>query len=221
VKIVQTADGSDTLFVSGLNVHYHSIFGAIRESQHIFIEYGLNAVELKEGAVSVFEVGFGTGLNVLLTDLTAKTQRRKVRYTAIELFPLKKEIWERLNYPSLLAGEDAIVCFEKIHEAPWGVPVKIDDRFILTKIRTDIRKPIQMEEDFHIIYFDAFDPDIQPDLWSKEVFQNMNHLLKPGGILVTYSCKGEVKRNLRSAGFVIEKLPGPLGKREILRARKS
>ena len=221
MKIVQTADGSDTLFVPELNEHYHSTFGAIRESRYIFIEHGFNAIGPDEDPVFIFEVGFGTGLNALLTNLTAKAQRREVRYTAIEKYPLEKEVWGQFNYPQLIQKQDSSKAFWKIHESPWGVPTEIDDGFILTKIRADILKPIQLEENFNVIYFDAFGPDVQPDLWSEEMFQNMNRLLKPGGIFVTYSCKGEVKRNLKAAGFEIEKLPGPPGKREILRARKS
>ncbi len=178
MKIVQTADGSDTLFVPELNEHYHSTFGAIHESRYIFIEHAFKAIEPDKHPVFIFEVGFGTGLNALLTDLTAKALRREVHYTAIEKYPLEKEVWGQLNYP-------------------------------------------QLEENFHIIYFDAFGPDVQPDLWSEEIFQNMNRLLETGGIFITYSCKGEVKRNLKAAGFESEKLPGPPGKREILRARKS
>ncbi|MBC8315027.1 MAG: tRNA (5-methylaminomethyl-2-thiouridine)(34)-methyltransferase MnmD [Bacteroidetes bacterium] len=221
MKIVQTADGSDTLFLPELNEHYHSTFGAIHESRYIFIEHAFKAIEPDKVPVFIFEVGFGTGLNALLTDLTAKALRREVRYTAIEKYPLEKEVWGQLNYPQLAQKQDSSKEFRKIHESPWGVPAEIDDGFILTKIRADILKPIQLKEDFNIIYFDAFGPDVQPDLWSEEIFQNMNRLLEPGGIFITYSCKGEVKRNLKAAGFEIEKLPGPPGKREILRARKS
>jgi len=221
LEIRRTLDGSDTLFVPELNEHYHSVFGALQESTHVFIKNGFLDVDTGNDPVSVLEVGFGTGLNALLTNLTAKTQGREVHYAAIEKYPLEKEAWSLLNYPLLLQEQDAAEEFRKIHEVAWEEPQKIHKRFTLTKIQQDIRSFSPPKKKFHIVYFDAFGPDVQPDLWSEEVFQHMYHLLMPGGILITYSCKGKVKRNLKIAGFTIEKLPAPPGKREILRARKS
>ena len=220
VEIKRTLDGSDTLFVPELNEHYHSTFGAVQESGQVFIENGLMAVDGGDGPLTVFEVGFGTGLNALLTVFTTKARKHKVHYSAIELHPLGKEIWERLNYPEILGDPGTATLFQRIHEAPWEMPVQVNSSFRLTKINADLRQFNPSGETFNVIYFDAFAPDIQPDMWTKEVFGKMFRLLRPGGVLVTYSCKGNVKRNLKGTGFSIEKLPGPPGKREVLRARK-
>ncbi|MFH1160303.1 MAG: tRNA (5-methylaminomethyl-2-thiouridine)(34)-methyltransferase MnmD [bacterium] len=219
VEIYRTLDGSDTVFVSALKEHYHSTFGAIRESRHVFIEHGLLAVEPDVDPVLVFEMGFGTGLNALLTCLSTMARGHGLNYTAIELNPLEKEVWQQLNYPSLLPEKEAVEVFRRLHEAPWDIPSKIESGFVLTKLRADIRQYIPCGQDFHVVYYDAFGPDVQPELWSKEIFGRMYGLLKPGGILVTYSCKGDVRRALKAAGFSVEKLPGPPGKREILRGR--
>ena len=138
VKIVQTADGSNTLFVPELNEHYHSTFGALQESRHVFIKNGLLAVETGNVPVSIFEVGFGTGLNALLTGLIATTLRLEVHYTAIEKYPLENDVWDRLNYPVLLQEQDSSEEFRKIHEAPWEEPHQIHKGFTLTKLRKDI-----------------------------------------------------------------------------------
>ncbi|MBL7137887.1 MAG: tRNA (5-methylaminomethyl-2-thiouridine)(34)-methyltransferase MnmD [Bacteroidales bacterium] len=221
IEIKRTLDGSDTLFVPAIKEHYHSIFGAVQESRHVFIEQGLLAVSEDIDPVSVFEVGFGTGLNALLTDLTAKSHRREVRYTTIELYPLDRTVWGTLNYPAYLPETDAAERFNKIHEAPWEVPQQMNQGFHLTKIQADLRQYTPPDSAFDVVFFDAFAPGVQPDLWTKEIFERMYRMLHPGGLLVTYSCQGEVKRNLRYAGFSIEKLPGPPGKREILRAGKN
>ncbi|TSA23637.1 MAG: SAM-dependent methyltransferase [Bacteroidetes bacterium] len=221
VIVTPTLDGSHTLFVPELNEHYHSTYGAVQESEYVFIKQGLLAVGEEVDPVEVFEVGFGTGLNALLALFTAKAQRREVRYTAVELHPLGREVWERLNYPEVLSDPDAGKWFRKIHEAPWEDPCRIEQHFRLTKIEGDLRLLPILESAFQIVFFDAFSPDVQPHLWSREIFGKMFRILRPGGILVTYSCKGEVKRALKEAGFTTEKLPGPPGKREILRAWKS
>jgi tRNA U34 5-methylaminomethyl-2-thiouridine-forming methyltransferase MnmC len=220
VEIKRTLDGSDTLFVPDLNEHYHSTFGAVQESKYVFIECGLMDVDAWVDPVSVFEVGFGTGLNALLTNLTAKALRRKVHYTSIENYPLKHTILGSLNYPSILTEPDAGEEFIKIHEAPWELRHQVNPYFQLTKLKADLRLYDPPKEVFDIVYFDAFAPDVQPDLWTFTVFEKMFRLLRPDGILITYSCKGIVKRNLRETGLSVEKLPGPPGKREILRARK-
>ena len=221
VKIVQTEDGSHTLYVPELNEHYHSTFGAIQESTHVFINSGLLAVDAGIDQVKVFEVGLGTGLNTLLTAIVARKQNLEVDYTAIEKYPLEKEVWSQLNYPLEVQDDDAKEEFRKIHETPWETTQRVNKQFTLTKIKQDIHLFSPPSKEFHLIYFDAFGPDVQPDLWSAKVFQQLYERMMPEGILITYSCKGEVKRNLKSAGFKIEKLPGPPGKREILRAWKS
>ena len=215
-----TADGSHTLFVPGLNEHYHSTNGALQESELVFIYNGLHhlAACLKE--INVLEVGFGTGLNALLTVLEAKKQRRKINYVAVEPQPVDSEIIRKLNFASLIGGTEAQGYFKKLHEASWTYPAFLSDYFILSKIQAKLEDITLRDEQFHLIYFDAFGPDVQPELWTEEIFAKLFKCLKPGGILVTYSCKGTVKRALKAAGFTIEKLPGPVGKREVLRAVK-
>lgn len=219
--IVQTtADGSHTLFVPELNEHYHSTNGALQESELVFIHNGLHNVPdcLKE--INVLEVGFGTGLNALLTVLAAKKQRRKINYVAVEPAPVAKEILEKLNYPSIIGGTEAAGYYKKLHESSWTFPAFLSDYFILSKIQARLEDITLRDEQFHLVFFDAFGPEVQPELWTEQIFSQLYKCLKPGGILVTYSCKGTVKRALKAAGFTIEKLPGPAGKREVLRAMK-
>ena len=152
--------------------------------------------------------------------LEAKKQRRKINYLAIEPEPVDTEIIEKLNYSSLIDSTEAIGYFKKMHESSWTYPAFLSDYFILSKIQAKLEDISLHDEQFHLIYFDAFGPDVQPELWTQEIFAQLYKCLKPGGILVTYSCKGIVKRALKTAGFSIEKLPGPVGKREVLRAMK-
>jgi tRNA U34 5-methylaminomethyl-2-thiouridine-forming methyltransferase MnmC len=215
-----TADGSHTLFVPELNEHYHSINGAVQESEQVFIHNGLHHLPncLKE--FNILEVGFGTGLNALKTVLEAKKLRKKMNYIAIEPEPLEQGILETLNYASVIGGTEATGYYKKLHEASWTFPTFLSDYFILSKIQARLEDITLRDEQFHLVYFDAFGPDVQPELWNEHVFAQLFKCMKPDGILVTYSCKGTVKRALKSAGFSIEKLPGPAGKREVLRAIK-
>ena len=215
VDIIVTGDGSHTLFVPGLNEHYHSTFGAIRESDHVFIQSGYQATSVNPARI--LEMGFGTGLNALLTLMEAERNQRTVYYHSIDKYPLEITQVMRLNYPESLGTSQAI--FQQLHEADWGVPIKITDRFTLFKEEVDLID-LQLTEPCQLIYHDAFAPDLQPNLWSEEVFKKYYAHLDFGGILVTYSVKGSVKRNLKAAGFRFEKLPGPPGKREICRAWK-
>lgn len=220
VSIVTTADGSDTLFVPDLQEHYHSTFGAMQESDHLFIGQGFLALNRHINPVTLLEMGFGTGLNALLTALTARAQQRAVYYEAVELYPLRKKVWGRLNYP-YRTGTGLIPLFSLLHESNWNENIPIDDLFWLTKHHRDIREISLPANHFDLIYYDAFGPEVQPELWIPEVFQKMYQTLKPGGILVTYSVKGSVQRAMKETGFTTYKLPGPPGKREILRAIKS
>ena len=219
--IVQTtADGSHTLFVPGLNEHYHSTNGALRESELVFLQNGLHhlAVCLKD--INVLEVGFGTGLNALLSVLESKKHHRKINYVAIEPEPVDSSILEKLNFAMLIGGTEASGYFKKLHDSSWTYPAFLSDYFILNKIQAKLEDITLRDEQFNLIFFDAFGPDVQPELWTEDIFIKLFKCLKPGGILVTYSCKGTVKRALKAAGFSIEKLPGPTGKREVLRAVK-
>jgi tRNA U34 5-methylaminomethyl-2-thiouridine-forming methyltransferase MnmC len=216
LKIVTTSDGSHTIYVPELDEHYHSIHGAIQESEHIFIRNGFDFC--RKDPIHIFEAGFGTGLNALLTAMRSSKEKRVVCYTAIEKFPLEKEIISTLNYPEI-AGEEASGIFELIHSAEWDKPVRISESFYLRKIKGDLGVT-PLEGLYDLIYFDAFGPDKQPEMWTRDIFKKISELTRKEGIFVTYSAKGEVKRNLRAAGFSLELLPGPPGKRQIIRAVK-
>ncbi len=217
LKIVTTDDGSDTLYVSGLDEHYHSKFGALRESKHIFIESGYKTSAANP--VSIFEMGFGTGLNALLTLCESISDKRVVEYVAVDKYPLPEELYSRLNYGSYVAADNREY-FKLIHSCRWGVTCRLTGTFSLMKIETDIMDFVP-ERKFDIIYFDAFGPEKQPELWSFDILKLMASLIQEGGILVTYSAKGQLKRDLISLGFKVEHLPGPPGKKQITRAVKS
>lgn len=211
-----TADGSHTLFVPHLNEHYHSVNGAIQEANHVFLDAGLH--ECRKNEVSVFEVGLGTGLNALFTALYAEKYQKIIRYTSIEAFPLSLDIVEKLNYASI---EDTSL-YHKLHEVEWESEQDISENFILTKIEADFTSFdfSKLENQIDVIYFDAFAPDVQGAMWSQSIFDGMYSICKPDGILTTYCAKGVVRRSMQAAGFAVERIPGPPGKREMLRARK-
>jgi tRNA U34 5-methylaminomethyl-2-thiouridine-forming methyltransferase MnmC len=220
IEFVTTGDGSHTLHLPGLAEHYHSIHGAIAESLHIFIHAGLDQVRRSHDEISLLEIGFGTGLNALLTCIESKKKAIRVNYSSIELYPLKEDIYSKLNYPEMIDIHGADEIFRQLHSSSWNQNNPITERFSLHKIHSSLQDYIPDAGSFDLVYFDAFGPDVQPGMWSEEVFRKMALALKPGGVLVTYSSKGTVKRNLLAAGFSIEKLPGPIGKREILRATR-
>ncbi len=217
LSLITTKDGSHTLFIPRMGEYYHSHYGAISESRHIFIECGFNVLKDKKDSISIFEAGFGTGLNTLLTFIESKKSRLEIYYTAIELYPLKKEIWQKLNYCHFLGENDF---FSRIHMCKWNKQIECSSGFFLHKIQVDLTNTQLPENNFDIVYFDAFAPSYQPELWEKEIFNMIINSLKPGGLLTTYSSKGSVKRVLKECGFEVFKLPGPEGKREIIRARK-
>jgi tRNA U34 5-methylaminomethyl-2-thiouridine-forming methyltransferase MnmC len=214
------------LFHKGLNQHYHSTFGAVQESRHIFIETGLlHAMEKfhpgtggEATCLNILEAGFGTGLNALLTQAEAEKHGIRVHYAAIEAFPLDESCWQMLNLPHLIDSDDYSQLFARLHLAPWDHPEEIAPRFTLHKIHGTLETFLPAEGFYDLVYFDAFGPDAQPELWTEQVFRNLAGGLTSGGILVTYSVKGTVVRALQSAGFTTEKLAGPPGKRHILRA---
>lgn len=217
-EIKPTADGSSTLYLPDMDEQYHSLNGALTESQHVFLKMGFH-FHLKSDPV-VFEVGFGTGLNALLTAWQAKVTCRQVYYIAIENSPLSFEVVMELDYGRFIP-EKGRQLFSDIHSCLWNEPVQISPFFRLLKIKADFTSnDWKLPSSCDIIYFDAFGPDKQPQMWEPQVFIRMYELLLPGGLLVTYSAKGEVRRRLKAAGFDIEKLPGPPGKNEMLRAIK-
>jgi tRNA U34 5-methylaminomethyl-2-thiouridine-forming methyltransferase MnmC len=220
VELKITEDGSDTLFVPGLKEHYHSVFGAIAESRHIYLEAGFRHVYKPTETIRILEIGFGTGLNALLTCIESEISGCYVEYTAIELYPLNEEIFSRFNFYKFLNFPDTQEIFQNIHKLPWNEWCHPTNHFSLHKINISLEDYQPEKETFDLIYFDAFGPTVQPEMWTKEVFNKMSFVLRKQGVLVTYSTKGTVKRNLKEAGFSIEKLPGPAGKREILRATR-
>jgi tRNA U34 5-methylaminomethyl-2-thiouridine-forming methyltransferase MnmC len=215
-QLVITGDGSHTIYVPGLKEHYHSVFGAVRESEHIFLGAGFNYC--RADPLNIFEVGFGTGLNALLTAIRSMKGTRKVYYTSIEKYPLEEELIRSINHREFAGCEGESIA-NAISSAPWGEMTEICRNFSLKKTRADLLiDPI--EGYYDLIYFDAFGPDKQPEMWSSDIFARISDSTVKGGVLVTYSCKGEVKRSLRSSGFNVNLLPGPAGKRHIIRAVK-
>jgi tRNA U34 5-methylaminomethyl-2-thiouridine-forming methyltransferase MnmC len=214
-QFILTEDGSHTIFVPEMGEHYHSIHGAIQESRHIFIGHGYAAIQADP--VSILEVGFGTGLNALLTLISSLNDGRHVHYEAWEAFPLTPDESALLNYPAILGS--AADLFRELHHSPWGIRVSLTPSFELRKIQEDIRN-FRSERKYDLVYFDAFGPDFQPELWSAGVFEKIGACMDTNSRLVTYSAKGQVRRNLKEAGFLIQKAPGPPGKREITVAIK-
>jgi tRNA U34 5-methylaminomethyl-2-thiouridine-forming methyltransferase MnmC len=219
-KLVITEDGSHTLFVPSLHEHYHSVHGAIRESRVVFIEAGLHHCMMKTSTIKILEVGFGTGLNALLTWLEAEKLGLSVQYTGIEAYPLSISDASKLNYTSFLVNPNASMRYKAIHDSPWNTAEQLSDCIRLEKLDQKLQEVDLPDLHFNLVYFDAFSPESQPELWTEEIFRKISASMLPEGFLVTYSCKGNVKRALKSCGFAIEKLPGPPGKREILRAQK-
>lgn len=217
-EIKMTADGSQTLYVPELDEHYHSVHGAIQESDHVFIDKGIDALFLKE--VKVLEVGIGTGLNCLLTALWSDKHQLKVHYTGIDPFPVDEELNKSLNHPSQIKSNKAQEYFDKIVESVWEDPITVHDQFVLTKKEQRI-EDFETDQLYDIIYFDAFGPNAQKELWEYHILEKVYRLMNKKGIFVTYCAKGQLKRNLNAIGFTVETLKGPPGKREMTRARKN
>lgn len=214
-QIIQTADGSLTLHIPEWKEQYHSLHGAIQEAFHVFIHSGLACFDQRP--LNILEMGFGTGLNALITSLEVEARQLDVSYTALEAFPVVKEEWEALDYGALFDAPEAKANFRKLHQAAWGTFQSVNQRFRLRKLQQDFIE-FSPSQTYDLIYFDAFGARVQPELWTDSMFQNMYNALLPGGILVTYSAKGSVRRAMLAVGFKVERLPGPPGKREMLRA---
>jgi tRNA U34 5-methylaminomethyl-2-thiouridine-forming methyltransferase MnmC len=216
-EIQKTADGSVTVLSGNFGETYHSVNGAITESQHVFINACYKIVDVNP--VTVLEIGFGTGLNAFLTLLEAEKEKREVYYSSIELFPIPSDIYKNLYYSdNCLQGK--VDEFLLLHQSDWEKEVAITGHFRLTKRNADIAVFDFGLEKYDVVYFDAFSPNIQPELWTKEIFNRIFRSMKSGGVLTTYCAKGEVRRNMQNAGFIVERLSGPPGKREMLRAVK-
>ena len=218
MQIINTSDGSHTIYLPEMNEQYHSLNGAITESNYVYIDNGYNFHPCK--IPKVFEVGFGTGLNCLLTALQAEKDKRPTFYFSIEKYPLEKKITSRLNFGILISVEAQHI-FEKIHDCNWNEVKLISKNFSLLKIKADlIDYNLTQIENCNVIYFDAFGPDKQPEMWTPLIFNKISSLTSAGGVLVTYSAKGDVRRALAASGFEMERLPGPPGKIHMLRGIK-
>lgn len=216
-KIIITDDGSTTIQLLDWNEQYHSKNGAIQEANYVFIKQGLSQVKNKE--VDILEIGFGTGLNAFITFLEAQKRDLKINYVGVEAFPIEKNELDKLNYISKLKAEEYKEEFSLMHQCNWNEAQKIATNFKLTKRKQKFEAIIDQNK-YHLIYFDAFGAQVQPELWTEVIFKKMYESLKKDGILVTYSAKGSVRRAMQSIGFTVERLPGPPGKREMLRAIK-
>lgn len=216
-KVTITKDGSSTLYNSSFNQHYHSIHGAVQESKHVFMKMGWEEASQTKSEISILEIGFGTGLNAFLVlQECLRDVSRKCFYTSLEAFPVDEHLIAELNYADENEGE----LFQSLHNAEWNADEVISNNFILKKINIKLEDYFPGANSFDLIFFDAFSPEAQPELWTEGIFRKLYDGMKQGGILVTYCAKGQVRRNLIAAGFNVERLEGPPGKREMLRAIK-
>ncbi len=217
-QIQLTADGSHTISIPEMNVTYHSHHGAVAESMHVFIEAGFNQLinPQTRKPLTILEIGFGTGLNALLTLRGSIQNQQPVHYIAIEPFPLTQTEFAQLNYGDLLSLQKE---FQQLHTSPWEELVAINNLFTIEKRNISLLN-LKNIHSIDCIYFDVFAPTVQPELWTQAIFENLYNILSPGAILVTYSSKSEMRRNMAAAGFSVKKIPGPHGKREMVRATK-
>lgn len=217
-KIILTEDGSHTLYLPKMDEHYHSTHGAVQESKHVFINAGYHAIA--KNKLNIFEVGFGTGLNAFLTLIENQTDNKLVEYFSIEKYPLNNDEYTVLNYGKV-AGKKLQEKYLYMHSCDWDKKTAITTSFNLNKIKGDITnfnfKDLPL---FDLIYFDAFAPNKQVEVWNNTIFQQLFNNSNHGAILVTYCAKGEVRRTLQAVGFKVERIAGPPGKREMLRASK-
>jgi len=217
-KIIKTADGSSSIYLPDWDESYHSKHGAIQEAYHVFIKHGLNLFS-NDSKLNILEIGFGTGLNCLITYLEAKKRNLKINYDGVEAYPLKAEEILQLNYITELKAEKFTDVFRLMHSTTWEEKQKLDINFSFLKRKQFFNEMDDINK-FNLIYFDAFGARVQPELWTEEIFKTMYNSLIKKGVLVTYSAKGSVRRAMQSVGFLVEKLPGPPGKREMLRGTK-
>lgn len=218
-EFVLTEDGSHTIYLPEIDEHYHSVHGAIQESLHVYINQGLLRTNQKE--LSILEIGFGTGLNAYLTFCYADGQNQSVNYYSLEKYPLTESEYSSLNYPQSIFPEYAEI-FRQMHLAKWNIATAISPGFTLQKVQADLlTHQFNSVPQFDLVYYDAFAPGKQPEMWSDEILGKVAATVKNNGILVTYCAKGSVRRAFAAAGFGMERIPGPIGKKEILRGKKS
>ncbi|SNC76331.1 tRNA U34 5-methylaminomethyl-2-thiouridine-forming methyltransferase MnmC [Hymenobacter gelipurpurascens] len=225
LEVRTTADGSSTLYVPALDEHYHSTHGALQEARHVYLAAGLEPAlaESAEATVPVWvlEVGFGTGLNALLTLERTLHAPQVIFYDTIEKFPLPANVIGQLSTETYLTNEDLLDYHQQLHASSWNRPVVLTPQFVLLKMAGALQDTPLSENTYQVIYFDAFAPEKQPDMWTDEIFAQLYAATAPGGVLVSYCAKGSFRRSLKAAGWLVEKIPGPPGKREMTRARKA
>ncbi len=218
-EFVITEDGSHTIYLPEMDEHYHSTHGAVQESLHVYINQGLLQVPRKE--ISILEIGFGTGLNAFLTYVFAVKNNLKITYTSIEKFPLTEAEYSALNYSETIFTVHASV-LKKMHQCEWNSLVEVTPEFSIRKIQADLLTwEFDRNEQFDLLYYDAFAPVKQPEMWTEELINKVSASIKKDGIMVTYCAKGAVRRAFSAAGFQMERIPGPIGKKEILRGKKT
>lgn len=216
IEILKTADGSPTLYLPALDETYHSRHGSVQEALHVFIANGLKPLVAKNKTIHILEVGFGTGLNALLSAQFAIENQVQLNYTGIEAHPVEQALWRHLDY---LQNQEGKVLYEQLMQANWEAPNALHDFFQITKVQQRIQD-WQAAASFDLVYFDAFGPRAQAEMWNKAIFEKLFDALNNGGVLVTYCAQGQFKRDLKAVGFELESLPGPPGKREMTRAYK-
>lgn len=220
LEVINTDDGSTTIFNKELNATYHSKFGAVQESTHIFINNGLRfAANFFGPNLNVMEIGFGTGLNAFLTLQQATLKKARIHYFTIEKYPVPENLFSQLNYPEFITQIERNYFYD-LHHCKWNEPVNINPYFTLTKYKGDV-KEMELTEKAHVIYYDAFGPGVAPEMWQPHIFEKLYNVLLKKGNLITFCAQGEVKRVLKRCGFNVEPLQGPPGKREITRAIKN
>ena len=221
VKIIVTEDGSHSLYHEGFNETYHSFHGAVQESRHVFLKEGLDYLNahFNPKTIRVLEVGFGTGLNAILTSEWALKTQINIEYTTLEPFPLSKEVYQALNYHEFFEDETVKDRFLELHHAAWENEFHHNEFFSIVKTESKLQD-FQTNLCFDIVFFDAFAPSKQSEMWDLKVIEKTASLLDSNGVFVTYCAKGQLKRDLKSAGLMVETLPGPPGKKEMVRGVK-
>ena len=217
-KIITTEDGSKTLFIPEMDEQYHSVNGALTESEYVYLDKGYRHNQSTEPVI--LEIGFGTGLNALLTAIEAEDKKFKTTYISLEKYPIEPTEIEQLNY-GILISEQAEKLFSALHNSEWNQKTKISPYFDLLKLQTDLTQfSFENIPTVDVIYFDAFGPDKQPEMWNEEIFRKLFSISNANANLVTYSAKGEIRRRMERSGYISERLPGPPGKRQMLRATR-
>jgi tRNA U34 5-methylaminomethyl-2-thiouridine-forming methyltransferase MnmC len=220
--MITTGDGSVTIHLKEWDEQYHSKHGAIQEAKHVFIRMGLDywRENFVQKDISILEIGFGTGLNAFITFLEAEKHQLKIDYTGVEAYPIARNEIAALNYPELLSAENQNDIFQRMHTIPWNKSQFISEAFKITKQQKRFEEIDDIAK-YELVFFDAFGARVQPELWTEEIFEKMYAAMQEKAVLVTYAAKGSVRRAMQKAGFIVERLPGPPGKREMLRALKN